>query len=204
MKKILSALCLLLWVGGLCAQNDALLTKIKAANTTPNRFTCSFTQSKHMKAMTKTFDSNGNLYYEAGKMNMTYEQPDGDYLIINDKQFVMRSRGKLMNHNVKAGSPMLTLRNTLIYCLQGDINAIAETNKANAVQSKEGAYTIYTLTPLSKPTRGYTQIVLKFDANLLLHEMVLTETNGNYTVYTLGKQDRNKTINPQLFTPTVQ
>ena len=200
MKSVTLFLSLLLCANVAFAADADLITKIKNKNAEAKNITCTFSQSKHIKMMETPINSNGTLYYESGKMTMIYNEPKDDYLVINDKQFVMMSRGKKLNHNVKEGSPMRTLRNTLIYCVQGDINAIAQECDATVGYEKSGNLHIYTLTQKKKVPRGYSKIVLQFDAaTLQLTKMVLYEATGNYTEYTLNKQTLNTTFKATLF-----
>ena len=149
-------------------------------------YTCTFKQAKYLKMMKKEVKSEGTLYTCKGNMAMRYTEPEGDYLVINDKQFVMQTRGRKLNHNIQKGSPLLTLRNTLLYCMHGDLNAIATENGGELAYVKEGDLHVFSVSTAAKGPRGYRKVTLKYNAAFDLREMTLEEVNGNYTVYTLA------------------
>lgn len=198
MKKWILSAVLLVMAHAAVFANNAVAAQIK--KNAPQKVTCQFVQEKFLKGMTKPVQSEGTLYYQNDCMSMWYTQPAGDFLVINPNEFVMQSKGKQRKHNIKAGSPMLTLKNTLVMCMQGNIEGVATENGASLSYSNNGGHTFTLSKELKKGERGYAKIVLVYDAKSnVLTSMTLTEANGNYTVYTLQNADTQKTIDATVF-----
>ena len=187
MKKFIALISALAVTLAACAADyTAIVQQVLKKNATRS-YTCTFDQVKYIKMMKKEVKSAGTLYTCKGNMTMRYSEPAGDFLVINDKQFVMQTRGKKMDHNIQKGSPLLTLRNTLLYCMHGDIESIAKENNGVIGYTKEGKLHVFSITTQSKIQRGYSKIVLKYnEGSLDLCEMTMEEVVGNYTIYTLG------------------
>lgn len=186
--------------GLMFGNNDALIQKIQNTNGGHKSASCPFTQSKHLKMMEKSVDSKGTLYVMNDKMSMIYSEPAGDFLVINGDKFVMNVRGRLIEHNVKEGSPMRILRNTLLLCMKCDIKAIAAETKSEISYNGDGKYHEFTITRKEKVTRGYSKVILSLDKkDLSLKIMNMEEPNGNYTIYELGKTIYNSEINQDVF-----
>ena len=126
MKKFIVLLTSLLIAAGTWAADYTAVAQQVFKKNGQRSYTGAFDQTKYIKMMKKEVLSAGTLYTTPGNMAMHYSQPAGDYLVINDKQFVMQTGGKKTNHNIQKGSPLLTLRNTLLNCMHGNIQAIAD------------------------------------------------------------------------------
>ncbi len=200
MKKI--SLIITMAIFAICAnaQNEQLMQQIKDKFAAFDNYTSDFNQTKNLKGMKKGIESQGTLYAQDNKMAMIYSQPEGDFIIINDTDFAMKSRGKMRKHNIKEGSEMLKLRNTLIYAIQGDIQAIAtETNSTIKYNETDKSYRF--VVKANKPQkRGYKEIILNFDKEtLLLNRMRMVEANDNSTVYKLKNTKTNTLIDAKVF-----
>jgi outer membrane lipoprotein-sorting protein len=198
MKKWILSAAFLLMASAAAFANNAVAEQIKQH--APQKVTCQFEQQKFLKGMAKPVVSSGKLYYQDGNMAMLYTQPAGDFLIINPSQFVMQTRGKKRELNIKTGSAFLTLKNTLVMCMQGNIQGIVTENGATLTYANNGGHE-YTLTKeLKKGERGYAKIVLLYDAKTyLITSMTLVEANGNYTVYTMKDANTTANIDGNLF-----
>ena len=124
---------MILWVA-LCVistsaslANNNVIAELKA--NAPEQVSCQFEQQKFLKGMANPVISKGLLLYQPQNFGMYYSQPEGDYLQITPDSFVMQTRGKVRNHNIKEGSPMLTLKNTLVMCMAGDVQGVANENE---------------------------------------------------------------------------
>jgi hypothetical protein len=112
----------------------------------------------------------------------------------------MQTRGKVRNHNIKAGSPMLTLKNTLVMCMAGDVQGVANENGATLSYANNGGHEFTLTKDLKKGEKGYSKIVLVYDPqSYVLTQMTMVEGNGNYTIYTLTQHDTKQKIDFQLY-----
>lgn len=201
MKKIV--LILLAIASSVCvyASEDSLLSSIHKANSAHDKYSCPFEQAKYMKMMAKPIESAGTAYMQGSdNMSMIYTQPEGDLLVIADGQFVMVNRGKTRKHNVKEGSQMRTLRNTLLLSMRGDITGIAEETNSTVSYTSNSKTDDYEITRKEQVKIGYNKIKLSFDkTSHMLVEMTMEEPNGNYTVYKLGKYDFSGAFDKDVF-----
>ena len=195
---------MILWVA-LCVistsatlANDNVIAELKT--NAPEQVSCQFEQQKFLKGMANPVISKGLLLYQPQNFGMYYSQPEGDYLQITPDSFVMQTRGKVRNHNIKEGSPMLTLKNTLVMCMAGDVQGVANENEATLSYANNGGHEFTLTKDLKKGEKGYSKIVLVYDPKAyVLTKMTMVEGNGNYTVYTLTQHDTKQKIDYQLY-----
>lgn len=205
LKHINLKLTLLVW--SLClpifgfAQDATLINKILAANNKLSTIEATFKQVKQMVMLDSEIKSEGTLYFQrTNKLSMIYTRPANDILVINSDNFAIRSAGKITNVNTKNNEQMRLLRNTLLYCLQCDINAIAKETNANIAQKESATHYIFTLTSKNKAQIGYNKIELSINKKTLLLEILrMDETNGNYTVYNMSDIKTGKVIDVSKF-----
>lgn len=200
MKKTIAFCIAFLATVACVAADDALLASIKKANST-EKYNCPFTQAKYMKMMSKPIESAGTVYLQgADNMSMIYSKPEGDLLVIAEGQFIMVNKGKTRKHNVKEGSQMRTLRNTLLLSMRGDVNGIAEETNSTVSRTSSATTDDFEISRREQVKIGYDKIKLSFDKNThLLTEMIMEEPNGNYTVYKLGKYDFSGSFGNDVF-----
>lgn len=164
--------------------NNAVVAELK--ENAPAKIDCQFEQQKFLKGMAKPVVSKGTLTYSQDNLTMNYTQPEGDYLRITPTEFSMKTRGKVRKHNIKEGSPMLVLKNTLTLCMAGDVEAVANENDATLSYTNNSGHEFTLTKELKKGEKGYAKIVLLYNSNTYtLAQMTMVEANGNYTVYTL-------------------
>jgi outer membrane lipoprotein-sorting protein len=164
--------------------NSAVIAQLKA--NAPAQIDCQFEQQKFLKGMAKPVVSKGALTYTKDNLSMIYTQPAGDYLHISPTEFSMQVKGKVRKHNIKPGSPMLVLKNTLTLCMDGDVEAVATENGATLTYANNGNHQFTLTKELNKGEKGYSKIVLEYNPKTyVLSSMTMVEANGNYTVYTL-------------------
>ena len=180
--------------------NDDILSKIEEKGSTFNTLTAQFTQEKTIAANGKKIMSDGMLYYAPGKFAMHYSPSCDELLIINGKDFLM-IRGKRKNiFNTETNKPMRSLKNTLLYCMTGDIGILAEENNAEISASDCDSYYQVTLTARKKAIKGYSSIIFSYDKNTgFLTEMTMNEFNGNSTVYKMSGYHQNVMIEDEKF-----
>lgn len=164
--------------------NNAVVAELKA--NAPAKIDCQFEQQKFLKGMAKPVVSKGALTYTKDNLSMIYTQPAGDYLLISPTEFSMQIKGKVRKHNIKPGSPMLVLKNTLTLCMDGDVEAVASENGATLSYANNGNHQFTLTKELKKGEKGYSKIVLEYNPKTyMLTSMTMVEANGNYTVYNL-------------------
>lgn len=199
-RKILLALTLCcsltLW-----ADNNALLKKIEDKNSTVQSVECSFTQLRTVAATKSKTNLVGTLYYASpDKLAMPYSQPATDLLIINGTTFHLNRSGKANTFDTSKNAPMRSLRNTLLYCIQGKAQTVASDNNASCSVKEEGAHYVVTITANTKVARGYKRIVLKYQkSDCMLVSMLMEEPNGTSNLYTMSHLKIGTKIDPSHF-----
>lgn len=189
MKRIFTiAASILFAISAMAADEAQLKSEIKAANSAADKYSCDFKKEKVMKLLKTTVKSEGICYISGSdKMSMLYSEPEGDLLVIADGKFVMISNGKYRNLSTKQGSGTATLRNTLLKCMRGDIDGIAEETNSDVSYSSTGEGHEFVITRREKVKLGYSTVKLLFDKKTkLLKVMTLVEPTDVYTVYTIG------------------
>lgn len=198
MKKFILWVAFFVVATSAALANDKVIAELKA--NAPEQVSCQFEQQKFLKGMANPVISKGVLLYQPQNFGMYYSQPEGDYLQITPNSFVMQTRGKVRNHNIKAGSPMLTLKNTLVMCMAGDVQGVANENGATLSYANNGGHEFTLTKDLKKGEKGYSKIVLVYaPKTYLLTSMTMVEANGNYSIYTLTQHDTKQKIDYNLF-----
>lgn len=182
------------------AQNN-VLAEIEAVNATYNSIEGMFTRTQTNVAKGTSVKDEGELFV-LGKEQMAqyYNAPSTDLLIINGNEFRM-IRGKKSNKfNTDKNNTMRRLRNTLLYCVHGNLTELAAENSAEiTVKITKESYEVE-LFSTKKTPRGYAKIVLHYDLkSKLLIRMQLNEYNGNSTLYEMSNLKTNVHINPDVF-----
>ena len=168
MKKFLTLLTFALFALGLSAQEVG----------------ASFVQNKTIKATGRVVRSEGIVFFQAPDvLRMNYLEPKGDYLIIDGAMLRTKTGAKQMDVDTNKNAPMRNLRNTLINCIIGDYEQVAEDNDADfAVEQKAGGKVV-TVTARKQAARGYSQIVVEYNAQNRPVRMVMDEFNGVSTEF---------------------
>lgn len=199
MKKLFT--CVIMAFAAVFAANaqntpecDAAIAKIAQANANYKTVTCKFSKTANMVMMEKELKSEGNLSYERpSKLKMEYTTPAGDLLQIDGDALTMISGKQKRNSNVKGDGRMATLKNTLLLSIGGDVQGVANENKAKIVFEETPKYYIFTLTKGKGAKSQYVELVLSYSkADLSLCIMKMIEGNGNYTVYETPVKEFNK------------
>lgn len=148
---------------------------------------CHFSQQRHMVALDKVDNLEGELFYSAtDRMSMHYSNPQTDLLVINGDQFYMASGKRKNLFNLTQNATMRSLAHLLLNSMHGDVEAIANETGAQIEYISDAQYHIFTLTKTKREVKGYRRVVLKYaKTDLLLHYMLLEEYSGNYNTYTL-------------------
>lgn len=188
MKKFLFTISMVLCATLMHAQDNAMLKAIEEANASLPNIVAQFTQTKHLVANNKQIVSNGDIYIaDNDKMAMYYNEPASDLLIINAEQFYMKQGKKDKVYNTAKNKPMASLSNTLLSCVRGKAQALAEANNADITTNKTDKGYEVTLLSREQKAKGYAKIVLIYDSKTkLLTSMQMDEFNGISTIYQLS------------------
>ena len=88
---------------------------------------------------------------------------------------------------------MATLKNTLLLSIGGDVQGVANENRAQITFEETPKYYIFTLAKGKGAKSQYVELVLSYSKkDLSLCIMKMVEGNGNYTVYETPYKEFNK------------
>ena len=146
---------------------------------------CTFTQKKTIKATKKVIPGEGTITFTApDQLKMTYDVPEGEYLIIEGMTLKSCVKGKEVVFDTTKNPRMRKMRNTLLDCITGDYEKAAEENDAVlAVEQKGDVKTVSMMARKQQPT-GYSRITIDYNKKGLPVRMVLDEFTGIVTEYT--------------------
>ncbi len=201
MKRLFLAITVLLLSLTVSAQDAAMLQAIKEANATMPNIEAHFAQTKHNTVNNKKTTTQGTLYIAGNdKMAMHYDAPSTDLLIINGTQFYMQQGKRSKLYNTTKNKPMASLSNTLLSCVRGDIQQLAEANDATITTLKKSNGYEVTLTSNKKQSKGYAKIVLLYDLNThILVRMQMDEYNSMSNIYEMSDIKTGNDIAPEYF-----
>lgn len=145
---------------------------------------CSFTQARTIQASGKVFRSEGVVSYKSpDQLTMTYTDPQGEYLVISGPMLRSNTLGQKISVDTDKNARFKVLRNTLLNCIDGNCEQAAKDNDADlSVSEKNGVRTVQMKARKAAP-RGYSQIVMDYNAKGLPVRMVLEEFGGISTEY---------------------
>lgn len=146
---------------------------------------CTFTQKKTLKAVHKVIPGKGTVTFTApDRLSMIYDEPEGEYLIIEGNQLKNAVKGKAITVDTSKNAYMRNLRNTLLNCITGNYEAAAKDNDASLIVSEKDGVKTVTLLARKQAVKGYSRIVMDYDKKGLPVRMVLDEFTGIETEYT--------------------
>lgn len=189
MKKFIFATVMLLCGIMIQAQDNAVLQKIEKGSASMPNIEAHFVQTKHIVANDKKIVTEGTLYIaDSDKMAMYYNAPSTDLLVINGVQFYMKQGKREKLYNTTKNKPMASLSNTLLSCVRGKVETLAQENNADITAQKSVKGYEVTLVSREKKAKGYAQIDLVYDAkSLMLVYMKMTEFNGISNTYEMSQ-----------------
>ena len=168
MKKILTLLAFSLLTLGLGAQEIG----------------ASFIQNKTIKATGRVIHGEGTVFFTApDQLRMNYLEPKGEYLIIDGNMLRSKVGAKQLDVDTEKNASMRSLRNTLLNCIMGEYETAAKENNADVAVETKGDIKSVTLTARKQAARGYSKIVVDYDAKTRPVRMVMDEFNGISTEF---------------------
>lgn len=165
-------------------QSDALFDKIEEANQNLKNRNGSFNEVRQPvgKAVQEL---EGELVYEAPSvLTMNYSDPN-EYFSINANTMSLKREGKERKFDLAKNKPMKTLSQLLLSSFNGKLRELATTvgSSLNVEETKDAV--IATLKAQKKAVKGYSKVVLQYDAKTFqLLNMVMEEFDGSVTTYT--------------------
>ena len=158
---------------------------------------CSFTQTRHMKMLSKEMVSGGKMScQQPDKLRWEYTTPRATTLILNGTEARLK-KGEAANasHNKFIGEMARLIMNSVAGKCLADSKTFQVTAKEGPTQYEA------TLLPLRKDIkRIYTKLVLHFDlSKATVTEVELYEKGGDRTVIELHDIQINKPINAEAF-----
>ncbi|MGM9805890.1 MAG: outer membrane lipoprotein carrier protein LolA [Candidatus Aphodosoma sp.] len=194
-KYIAFTLLLAMFATPAFAQTDALIARIKQADSTVKTIESDFSQTKTLKMMNRTIQSEGRLFYDRDfYLNMVYTKPDKNQILIDGNRFIVTKGMKTNRFNTDNSTDMRLFRNALINSFVGNIQEIADENGAGIEYSRDKENHIFSIVSKSGKKRMYNGFVIYYDIKTLrMKQITILESNGNYTDYILtGTASVNK------------
>ena len=146
---------------------------------------CTFVQNKTLKATRKVIPGSGRITFTApDHLSMTYDSPEGDYLVIEGDELRSCSDGKVLKVDTSKNARMRKMRNTLLNCITGAYEEAAAENDADVAVEEKGDVRTVSLTARKQQASGYSRIIIDYNRKGLPVRMVLDEFTGIVTDYT--------------------
>ncbi|MDO4190178.1 MAG: outer membrane lipoprotein carrier protein LolA [Bacteroidales bacterium] len=182
------------------------LSKIEQAGKQIKNITATFKEEAYSAVAKKTTTLDGTLYFNNTNMAMKYNKAEAKDLVINGSMFYMRQNKKSLRVNTDENYSIRQLRNTLVYCMQGKLQQLAEDQglagkqAANIITTEDSKHYIITLVSRQKDSY-YSKIVLHYEKeNCRLVKMRTERMGGDYTIYTISNINEEADIDAAVFT----
>ena len=143
----------------------------------------SFTHTETAAGTTEK--DSGKIYYSApGSLALHYDAPSTNLVVIDGTAVFIRQAGKERRFDTTKNAPMRGMSATLLNCVKGDTQKVADENDADIQVQKFARSTDVTITARKKAVRGYSRIELSYrKSDGLLQYMKLTEFSGAVNEY---------------------
>lgn len=167
--------------------SDQLLENIEKANANLKTRSMNFSELRE-PAGKDSKQLSGTITYDPNSgMVMNYTDPK-EHFVINGNTMTMKREGMELFFDLTKNKPMRTLSNMLMSSFNGQLRSLASSNNASIEAKKAKDYTEVTMKALKKAVKGYSTIVLRYDAksNQIIY-MMLEEFDGTKTTYELKK-----------------
>lgn len=145
---------------------------------------CTFTRIQTLPVTGKVTHGGGRVTLEApDKLEMIYDDPQGDYLIIDGATLSSCTGKSKMKVNTERNKMFRNLRNTLMNCITGKYEQVAMDNDADfKVEDGSGVRTV-TITARKAALTGYARIIIDYGRKNLPLRMVMEEFGGLLTEF---------------------
>ena len=144
----------------------------------------SFTRIQTMPVSGKVTHGDGRVTLEApDKLEMIYDNPQGDYLIIDGPTLSSCTGKSKMKVNTDRNAMFRNLRNTLMNCIMGKYEQVAKDNDADFVVEDASGVRTVTITARKSGLTGYARIIIDYGRKNLPLRMVMEEFGGLLTEF---------------------
>lgn len=200
-KFVITLASALLCLTASAADDSVILSKIRKADTGVATLRADFAQRRIIAASGRVVKSAGTLWFSAPQcLHMDYSDPDGDSFTISGGKLRMRRGGNKTDFDLSSNALMSRLSETLLACIQGRAQDVAEANKADlSVTERGGAYVI-AIKAREKAVRGYSDITLYYrTSDCMLIRMDLAEFGGVTNIYEMNGIRTGVTVDASIY-----
>ena len=199
MKKALILLVITLFTVQMPAQDNDILSRIKAAGNSVQSVEAEVNNVKVKEG--KTTNQNGTLHFVAPK-EMAAVYTTGQYFIVNEKKIKVDIGIFHGTYRLREGGIPRTLSNIFLYAFQGRCQDLADENNYNIKVSTTEQYHNVTFSSKKKHILGigYKTVVFRFNIkDLKIKEIVLTDFKGTVDTHTLSNEKYNVPVSKDRF-----
>ncbi len=149
----------------------------------------------------KVVSGEGTIYYVApGSLALRYSTPEGECFVIDGDRIYVNKAGKVKHFDAQKNAPMRTMSQTLLNCIEGNVDAVAQANEANVTSSESAKTRKITVTARKKSVRGYETIELRYrKSDGMVEYIKLVEFNGNVNEYMISACKKDVNLPPDAF-----
>lgn len=206
MKKIVLFIFTLICFGAIQAQTmEDVLNQVKKYNEKYTTMSCQFTHTNYLKMMNKPIVSTGSLHFEkVDKLSMIYENPKGEFLVMNGDRFAMVLAGRSVSINAKNNKRIASMKNLILSFIDGNLDKAELQEKIDLeLNSNEKANVVSVILDPKENKGKVTSVDISFDKETAeILSIQVNEKNGNYSVYKLGTKTFNQEIDQKVFNIT--
>ncbi len=193
MRNRIIIFMLMLLQGAAASAQDAVLKfqeELAARSNEINTIVCDFVQVRSMAVLDRDDVKNGRFTYLRPE-NILLAFDDGDYIMLTDKKFSMKSAGNVTEMKISSNQMLKELKRILSACMTGDVKAMAA-GFTIEVEEQPDMYHL-TFVPLKgKGAAKMKAIEMVFDRrDMSLSMLKMTEPSGDSMRYDF----RNKKFN---------
>lgn len=144
----------------------------------------------------------GKIYYSApGSLALHYDAPSTNLVVIAGNNVFIRQDGRERRFDTDRNAPMRGMSETLLNCVKGDTQKVADENDADINVQKFARSTDVVITARKKAARGYSRIELSYrKSDNFLQYMKLVEFNGNVSEYRMTNFKSSPKLPADAFT----
>lgn len=177
-----------------------VIAKIDKSVAAMRTMQCQFRQSKTMKMMKQSINSNGVMYFEKpNKLRWQYMSPYSYTLIFNGNKAYMKSAKSTTTIDVNKNKMFKQILDVVVNCITGGNLSNNEYFKVAVCQNGRTIYA--NLTPQKKEMKQvYSLITLYFNTSLtMVNKVVMKEKGGDTTTIELSEIKTNANIDDKVF-----
>lgn len=159
---------------------------------------CRLTQTRAMSVLVKEDVKAGKFYYlRPGNILLSFD--DGDYILMTDSHFRMKSGNKKNSMKISSNPMLKELKNLLTACMTGDISMISKGFDMELAEDG-GSYSLKLVPEDKRAASRISAIELVFDArDMSLAKLEMVEPTGDFTRYEFTDKVFNKELDPSVF-----